>query len=124
MEGGNSENPKKTPRSRDENQQQTQPTCDAGSRNRTRATAVGGGRSRHYAILVPPNITHLERECQPVALVGVRAPLGIFVGVGYSKEIWRDSVLFSFGFGVFQIVPHQTPSQMHPTIQQNTMQHC
>ena len=37
-------------RSRDENQQHTQPTCDAGSGNRTRATAVGGERFHHCAI--------------------------------------------------------------------------
>ena len=50
VEGGKPENPEKNPRSRDENQQQTQPTCDAGSGNRTRATAVGGKRSHHCAI--------------------------------------------------------------------------
>ena len=52
VEGGKPENPEKNPRSRDENQQQTQPTCDAGSGNRTRATAVGGGCSPHCAIPV------------------------------------------------------------------------
>ena len=36
-----------------ENQQQTQPTCDAGSGNPTRATAVGGECSYHYAIPAP-----------------------------------------------------------------------
>ena len=44
MEGGKPENPEKNPRSTDENQQQTQPTGDAGSGNRTRAAAVGGER--------------------------------------------------------------------------------
>ena len=34
---------RKTTRSRDENQQQTQSTCDAGSGNRTWATVLGGG---------------------------------------------------------------------------------
>ena len=38
---------RKTSRSRVENQQQTQPTYDAGSRNQTRATLVGGERSHH-----------------------------------------------------------------------------
>ena len=33
-------------RSKDENQQQTQPTFDAESRNRTQATLVGGLRGR------------------------------------------------------------------------------
>ena len=38
---------------RDENQQQTQPTCDAGSGNRTWGTAVGGECSHHCAIPTP-----------------------------------------------------------------------
>ena len=53
VEGGKPENPEKNPRSRDENQQQTQSTCDAGSGNRTRATAMGGECSHHYAIPAP-----------------------------------------------------------------------
>ena len=40
VEGGKPENPEKNSRSRDENQQQTQPTCDAGSGNRIWATLV------------------------------------------------------------------------------------
>ena len=39
-EGGNPENPEKNPRSKEENQQQTQSTYDAGSGNRTQATLV------------------------------------------------------------------------------------
>ena len=53
MEGGKPENLEKNPRSKDENQQQTQPTYDAGSRNRTRATLVGGERSHHCATPAP-----------------------------------------------------------------------
>ena len=41
---------RKTSRSKDENQQQTQATYDAECENQTRATLVGGGRSHHYAI--------------------------------------------------------------------------
>ena len=41
-------------RSREENQQQTQPTCGAGYGNRTRATVVGGECSHHCAIPAPP----------------------------------------------------------------------
>ena len=37
----------------DENQQQTQPTYDTGSGNRTRATLVGGERDHHCAIPAP-----------------------------------------------------------------------
>ena len=53
VEGGKPENPEKNPRSKDENQQQTQPTCDVRSGNRTPATAVGGERSHHCAIPTP-----------------------------------------------------------------------
>ena len=53
VEGGKPENPEKNPRSRDENQQQTQSTCDDGSGNRTRATAVRGECSHHCAIPAP-----------------------------------------------------------------------
>ena len=42
--GRKSENPEKDPQSRDENQQQTQPTYDVESANRTRATLVGDER--------------------------------------------------------------------------------
>ena len=53
MEGGKPENPEKNPQRRDENQQQTQPTCDAGSGNRIRATAMGGECSHCCAIPAP-----------------------------------------------------------------------
>ena len=43
----------KTSRSREENQQQTQPTYDAGSGNWTRDTLVGGERSHHCTIPAP-----------------------------------------------------------------------
>ena len=39
----------KTPRRKDENQQQTQPTYDTRTGNRTRATLVGGECSHHCA---------------------------------------------------------------------------
>ena len=50
---GKPENPEKNPRSKDENQQQTQPTYDTGSPNRTRAKLVGGERDHHCAIPAP-----------------------------------------------------------------------
>ena len=53
VEGGKPESPEKNPRSKDENQQQTQPTYDAGCGNRTRATLVGGECSQHCAIPAP-----------------------------------------------------------------------
>ena len=45
--------PKKNLQSRDENQQQTQPTYDVESGNRTRATLVRGECSHHCAIPAP-----------------------------------------------------------------------
>ena len=53
VEGGKPENPEKNPRSKDENQQQTKLTYDAGSGNRTWDTLVGGERSQHCAITAP-----------------------------------------------------------------------
>ena len=51
--GENRSTRRKTSRSKDENQQQTQPTYDAESGNQTRATLVGGKRSHHCAIPAP-----------------------------------------------------------------------
>ena len=51
--GANRSTRRKTSRSRVENQQQTQPTYDAGSGNRTRVTLVGGEHSHHCAIPAP-----------------------------------------------------------------------
>ena len=50
-------NPEKNPWSKDENQQQTQPTCDTGTGNQTRATLVGGECSHHCAIPAPVLLT-------------------------------------------------------------------
>ena len=52
-EGGKPENPEKTPRSKGENQQQTQSTYDAGSGNRTRDTLVVGECSHHCTNRAP-----------------------------------------------------------------------
>ena len=41
MEGGKLKNPENNPHSKDEHQQQTQPTYDARSGNQTRTTLVG-----------------------------------------------------------------------------------
>ena len=57
---------RKTSRSKEENQQQTQPTYDAGSGNRTRDTLVGGGCSHHCTIPTPQtkvfNTTFLKKD--------------------------------------------------------------
>ena len=52
---------RKNPRSRDENQQQTQPTYDAETGNRTRATLVGGECSHHCAIPAPRDQDSLRK---------------------------------------------------------------
>ena len=51
--GENRSTRRKTSRSKDENQQQTQPTFDAESGNRTRATLVGGKCSTTASSLLP-----------------------------------------------------------------------
>ena len=51
--GENRSTQRKTSRSREENQQQTQPTYDVESGNRTRATLVEGEYSHHCAIPAP-----------------------------------------------------------------------
>ena len=61
--GENRSTRRKTSRSKDENQQQTQPTYDTGTGSRTRATLVGGERSHHCAIPAP-----LERLTQTNAI--------------------------------------------------------
>ena len=53
MRGENRSTRRKTSQSRVENQQQTQPTYDAGSGNRTRDTLVGGECSHHCANPAP-----------------------------------------------------------------------
>ena len=54
--GENRSTRRKTSWSREENQQQTQPTYDAETGNRTQATLVGGECSHHCAIPAPLNM--------------------------------------------------------------------
>ena len=56
VEGGNLENPEKNPWSKDENQQQTQPTCDTSSGNPAWAKVVGGKCYQHCAIPASPGM--------------------------------------------------------------------
>ena len=51
--GENQSTWRKTSRSKEENQQQTQPTYDGGSGNRTQDTLVEGERSHHCTIPAP-----------------------------------------------------------------------
>ena len=52
-ERGKPEYPEKNLSEQGENQHQTQPTYDAGTKNRTRATLVGGECSHHYTTPAP-----------------------------------------------------------------------
>ena len=52
-ERGKPEYPEKNLSEQGENQQQTQPTYDAGTENRTWATLVGGECSYHYITPAP-----------------------------------------------------------------------
>ena len=55
MEGGKREYPEKNPLSKEENQQQTQPTYDTGTGNRTRATLVEDSALTTAPSLPPPS---------------------------------------------------------------------
>ena len=55
---------KQTSRSRVENQQQIQPTYDAGSGNRTQATLVGAESSHHCARIPEPSLLLLSSLCR------------------------------------------------------------
>ena len=71
---------RKTSRSRVENQQQTQPTYDAGSGNRTRDTLVGGERSHHCAN--PSSCTRLKERLLRVTVCVFLASLHRRTGRG------------------------------------------
>ena len=75
MEGGEPDNPEKNPRSKNENQQQTQPTYDAGSVNGTRAILMGDECSHHCATPAPPS------QIPSTLLPSI--PLSFFVSLGY-----------------------------------------
>ena len=70
VEGGKPENPEKNPRSKDENQQQTQPTYGTGSLIRTRATLVGGERDHHCAIPAP-HAYDFRPNCTPLSSITI-----------------------------------------------------
>ena len=77
----------------DENQQQTQPTCDTRSGNRTQATVVGGAHSHHCAIYVPT--THSNVRIVPKAFFGVFDPITLTLYVFFPTNP-IVFVLFSF----------------------------
>ena len=68
---GKLENPKKNPQSKDENQQQTQPTFENRSANRAQATVMGGKRSRHCTIPAPHKFEQIYIITRPAWLSGI-----------------------------------------------------
>ena len=89
---------RKTSRSKDENQQQTQPTCDTGTGSQTRATMVGGERSLHCAIPAPlfqglwQTFSKVLRFLFPVPVLGPCCTLGF---LGFSPFRNRASDLWA-----------------------------
>ena len=68
MRGENQSTRGKTSQGREENQQ-TQPTYDAESRNRTRATLVEGKCSRHHTALLNLFKPNPNCNCNPNSLL-------------------------------------------------------
>ena len=82
------------PLSKDENQQQTQPTCDTRSGNRTQATVVGDEHSHHCAIDAPTN--------QSVARIVLKACCGMFDPITLTSYVFSQRILlFLFCFGLY-----------------------
>ena len=79
MRGENRSTRRKTSRSRVENQQ-TQPTYDADSGNRTRATLVGGERSTTAPTLLPYNIA------------GINSSAGKYKKPFESRALWNNEI--------------------------------
>ena len=76
------------------NQQQTQPTCDTRSGNRTQATVVGGEHSHHCAIDAPTN--------QSVARIVLKACFGMFDPITLTLYVFSQRILlFLFCFGLY-----------------------
>ena len=87
--GENRSTRRKTSRSREENQQQTQPTYDAETGNRTRATLVGGECSHHCATPAP--------TCSPLLPPAPPAPpfypniTSCVLNNGFSTGLFKES---------------------------------
>ena len=90
LEGGKPEGSEKNPWSKDENQQQTQPTCDTRSGNRTQATVLGGSHSHHCAIYVPTNLSN--------AIIVPKAFFGVFDPITLTLYVFPNEPYCFFGF--------------------------
>ena len=107
MERGKPENPEKNPRSRDEKQQQTQPTYDAGSGNRTRATLVGGERPHHCTMPANLRDLHERREGGQQGAAGTYFDDLDELGRAYELESRRPRITinrpFQVGITLYQL---------------------
>ena len=77
--------------SKEENQQQTQPTYDAGSGNRTQDKLVWGVRSHHYALPASPACTYFPQAQYNLILRAFSLAKGWGVGVGKVAQAKPDS---------------------------------
>jgi hypothetical protein len=79
-EGGKPENPEKNPRSKGENQQQTQLTYDTKSGNRTQVAVVRGKRSNRYA-------THASQPLFQALIITYTTALHWFLHIKLKMQI-------------------------------------
>ena len=84
--GENRSTRRKISRSKDENQQQTQPTYDAETGNRTRATLVGGERSHHCAIPAPSLRHPCSLTCCNLGSVLISLPTSSSTDSSFSRS--------------------------------------
>ena len=93
--GENRSTRRKTSRSKDEKQQQTQPTFDAESGNQTQATLVGGLRGRqmlnHCAIPAPLTVVSMGLALGPVSRLWIRA---MYRDIS-SADFWSQRITLS-----------------------------
>ena len=122
--GENRSTRRKTSRSRKENQQ-TQPTWDAGSENRTRVTLVGGECSHHYGF--PSPIPLFSIVLHPVEVVQLNSFIRhllktqghpttsfgryLYGGGQFALGFWRRSKS-ALGFSNYGCVIHRKKIQL------------
>ena len=115
VEGGKPENPEKNPRSKDENQQQTQPTYDVESGNRTRATLVGGECSHHCAIPAPPTtvvvMVYSPRYPHRVLWLPSTVPQGYWRALVFTLLMTASSRLPTTANGICSYEKHQNQTR-------------
>ena len=101
---------------RDENQQQTQPTYDAESRNQTWATLVGGEHSHHCAIPAPHNLGDwvVSVEGKPSPYTAPKLPYPSPAGDNNQHGVWMSRHLSFEIFGIQKFRPIKAIMCNHP----------